>query len=129
VIDRLRRPSVQLALWTLFVWGVRIKNAEGSIGAIALSLTFVALAVLVLAFGDRFVAATLAGWTVVVWVVRMVDIVFLSDRSGAFTAVHAGLGLVSLVLAARVGGEVAGAVAGDGQREKRRGRRRAQISR
>ena len=103
------RPSVLLALWTLFVWGVRIKNADGSMGAIALSLTFVALAVLVLAFrGNGFFAVTLAGWTIIVWLVRVVDILFFSDHAAGFKVVHVALGVVSFVLAARVDREVDG---------------------
>jgi hypothetical protein len=105
----MRRPSVHLALWTLFVWGVRLKNADGSIAAIALAITFLGLALLVLRYrGNGFFAVTLAGWTIVVWLVRMVDIVLFSDHSGGFKVVHAGLGVVSFVLAARVNDELSG---------------------
>ena len=120
MLDRLRLPSVQLALWTLFVWGVRIRNADGSVGAIALSVALVGLAALVLLTrSNGFVVVLLAGTTILVWLVRLVDIVLLSDHGAAFKVVHTVLGLVSLVLAARTDGELNGRLA------PRRGRRRA----
>ena len=93
-------PAVVLAVWTLFVWGTRLKNADGSVGAIVLSLSFIVLALLVLAFkGHALPTVCLAGWTVLVWAVRLVDIVLLSDHSGTFKAVHAAIGVVSVLLA------------------------------
>ena len=92
--------SIVLALWTLFVWGVRIKNADGSIAAIVLSLSFIGLALLVLSTkGHALPTVLLGGWTVIVWAVRIVDIVLLSDHTGTFKAVHAGIGTVSILLA------------------------------
>jgi hypothetical protein len=109
MLDHLRFPSVQLALWTCFVWGVRIKNADGSVGAIALSLLLIGLAALVLATRrNGFVVVMLAGVTILVWLVRIVDIGLLSDHPGGFKAVHVALGLVSLVLAGRCDDELDG---------------------
>ena len=103
----LRLPRVQLALWTLFVWGVRLRNADGAVGATALSLVFLGLALAVLASRrNAAVIATLAGLTAVVWVVRIVDIVLLSDHGVAFTVVHLALGVVSVLLATRALGQV-----------------------
>jgi hypothetical protein len=97
------RPVVAFAVWTLFVWGGRIRNAvsdDAGAGPIVLAATFVALAVLVLATrgGWRPVVA-LAGWTVAVWAVRAVDIALLSDHGAAFIAVHLVLAAVSVTLA------------------------------
>lgn len=90
-----------LPLWTLAVWGGRIRNAvdgdEGA-GPVLLALTFVLLAVAALL--DRRAAYVLAGWTIAVWVVRIVDIAILSDRGAAFIAVHLVLAAVSVGLAA-----------------------------
>lgn len=109
MLDRLRLPSVQLALWTFFVWGVRIKNADGSVGAILLSLSLIGWAALVLLFrSNGFVVVMLAGWTAIVWAVRILDIVFFSDHGFGFKAVHVVLGLVSLVLVARCDDELNG---------------------
>ena len=103
------RPALFLAVWTLFVWGVRIKNADGSIAAILLSLTFIGLAVLVLATKTHALPTVLlAGWTIVVWLVRLVDILVLSDHPGAFKVVHAGLGVVSIVAASACNRDLSG---------------------
>jgi len=89
-----------LALWSLFVWGVRIRNAAGDLGATVLSVTFVALAVAVLVTrGGRWSTVALAAWTTLVWAVRVVDIILLSDHEAAFKAVHGMLALVSIALA------------------------------
>jgi hypothetical protein len=109
VLQRLRLPSVQLSLWTFFIWGVRIRNADGSVGAIALSLLLIGLAVIVLATrSNGFAVVVLAGITIVVWLVRIVDIALLSDHAAGFKAVHVVLGLVSLVLAGRCDAELNG---------------------
>jgi hypothetical protein len=95
------RPALALALWSLFVWGVRIRNAAGEVGPTVVAVTFVALAVAVLVTrGDRGPVLALAGWTVIVWAVRLVDIAFLSDHEAAFVLVHAVLAVVSVALAA-----------------------------
>ena len=83
------------------MWGVRIRNAAGEVGPTVVAVTFVALAVAVLVTrGERVPVLALAGWTVAVWVVRMVDIAFLSDHEVAFVLVHAALAAVSVALAA-----------------------------
>lgn len=89
-------PLVAFVAWTLFVWGVRIRNADGSVGAVLLALTFVLPAIAALA-RPAVVLRPLVAWTVVVWLVRIVDIV-LSDHSVGFTVVHVALGVVSVVL-------------------------------
>jgi hypothetical protein len=95
------RRVVLLAAWSLFVWGVRIRNAAGDLGPTLLSLSFVVLAVAVLVSrGARPPTLALAGWTVAVWAVRLVDIAVLSDHEPAFVAVHAVLAVVSIGLAA-----------------------------
>lgn len=96
----LRSWAGALALFTLFVWGVRIRNAVGELGPTLLAITFVALAVAVLLTkAGRSATLALAGWTVAVWVVRLVDIALLSDHEAAFVVVHAVLALVSISLA------------------------------
>lgn len=100
---------MQLALWTLFVWSVRLKNADGSVAAVVMSVAFLALAALVLRFeGNGFLVVSLAGATLLVWLVRIVDIVFFSDHGAGFTVVHVALGLVSMALAARTAAELNG---------------------
>jgi hypothetical protein len=90
-----------LAVWTLFVWGVRIRNADGEVGPTVLAVVFVALAVAVLVTrGGRVPTLALAGWTAAVWTVRLVDIALLSDHEAAFVVVHAALAAVSVALAA-----------------------------
>jgi hypothetical protein len=118
----MRRSPAALALvaWTFFVWTTRIANiwrdedlaAGDQVGrtALALSFTFLAIGVLV-ALWRRSEPATamavraLAGWSVVVWVVRDVRIV-LADHDVAFVVVHVVLGVVSVVLAALAWREV-----------------------
>jgi hypothetical protein len=96
----LRSWAGALALFSLFVWGVRIRNAAGELGPTALAVSFVALAVAVLLTRcGRSATLALAGWTVAVWVVRIVDIALFSDHEAAFVAVHAVLAVVSISLA------------------------------
>lgn len=109
MLDRLRLPSVQLAFWTLFVWGVRIKNADGSVGAIVLSLLLIGLAAIVVAtHSNGFAVVVLAGITVFVWLFRIVDITFFSDHPGGFKVVHVALGVASILLAGRCDDELNG---------------------
>jgi hypothetical protein len=109
-------------LWTLFVWGGRIRNAvaddAGATAAIVLSLTFVVPALVVavawvletrragsssrVATVRRTVGQGLAAWTIAVWLVRGVDIALLGDHDIAFVVVHLMLALVSILLAAAV---------------------------
>ncbi len=97
------RPAVVLAAWTLFVWGTRIRNADGAVGATAVAAACVALAVWLLvalwrAWPHAAPLLALSVLTVAVWVVRLVDIVAFSDHSAGFVIVHAALGAVSLAL-------------------------------
>lgn len=93
------------AVWTVFVWGTRIRNIlsdDGGTGAlvVAVGLTVLGLAVAVHAASGRLPwavpAAALA--TVAVWAVR-VPMVLLHDRSAAFRLVHVALAVVSVGLA------------------------------
>jgi hypothetical protein len=106
--------------WTVFVWGNRISNAWSSAGeststkvvSTVLAGSFLLLAsggivVLVRSWrspiGDgavRFLVV-FAGWTTLVWSVRIVLIV-AADHSVGFKVVHAALGLISIALAVGV---------------------------
>ena len=97
-------PIVALALWTLFVWGVRIRNADGDFGPTLLSLSFVAFAVVVLVQRIRrrplrLAVLALSAWTAAVWLVRVADIVAFSDHGAGFVIVHTALAVVSVGLA------------------------------
>jgi hypothetical protein len=106
-----RRTALALAVWTLFVWLTRVRNAVGdddlSTGGKAATLllcsSFVALAALVLdavvrrADRRQALVALLGLWTTVVWVVRSVQIA-TDGHSAGFVAVHIGLGVVSIAL-------------------------------
>ncbi len=121
-----RRPLAILlfGLWTLFVWGGRLRNlwldpgGFGSasrwslIGSFAFSILAIAVVSLWLLgwFGQpRFAGPTsrflrpvvlaLAGLTTVVWVIRGVDIA-IGDHEIAFIVVHVVLAVVSIGLAA-----------------------------
>lgn len=123
---RRRWPIVALAAWSAFVWCTRISNAWNDasattttkVGATVLSLSVLALAgasvgVVVRArrrpvtTGEQRVVQVFAGWTIVVWVVRAVEI-SLADYAAnpaitnptGFKIVHIVLGLVSIALAA-----------------------------
>ena len=95
-----------LVVWTVFVWGGRIRLAEGEVGPFLLALTFLvptlALVVALLRFRAAVPAlvGALALWTTAVWVVRDVDIVVGGGRSAGFVAVHVVLGVVSVAVAA-----------------------------
>jgi hypothetical protein len=136
---RRRWPIVPFVGWTAFVWLTRISNAwqdaaastAVKAGATVLSLSFLVLAGVAVAVtvrakdramtaGEANVYRALAAWTVVVWIVRGVQI-SLADYAAdpnianptGFKIVHLVLGVVSIVLAAltsRVGArELAGA--------------------
>jgi hypothetical protein len=127
-VRRIPAAVLALALWTLFVWAVRIRNAEGAVGPTLLAISFVALAVAVLVTrGGRVPTLALAGWTVAVWSVRVVDIALLSDHDAAFVLVHATLAAVSValsVVAARsqaAEAEEVGRVVSGGSRRRGRG--------
>jgi hypothetical protein len=97
---RRRWAPYALAAWTAFVWITRIRNAEaGDVGPILLSAVFLLLAALVLATkGHALPTTTLAGLTVVVWVIRL-PMILLADHGAGFEVVHAVIALVSLGLA------------------------------
>jgi len=111
--------TAALAAWSLLVWATRIRNIwsddELSSGeqwgrtALALSFTALALAVgwalLRAASWRRPVVLALAGWTVIVWVVRAIGIVS-ADHDGAFVVVHLVLAAISIALAALAAREV-----------------------
>jgi hypothetical protein len=111
-----RRPAaIALVVWTLLVWTTRIGNIWGddelSAGdkwgrtSLALSFTLLALAVgaavLRRSSWVRPTLGALAGWTVVVWVVRAVGIA-TGDHDAAFIVVHLVLAAVSVALAGLV---------------------------
>ena len=92
-----------LALWTLFVWGGRVRLADGAPGSTVLALAFVILAAWLLAAWwtrrDAVVPLAVVGVvTIGVWVARLVDIALFSDHSAGFVVVHAVLAIVSIVL-------------------------------
>ena len=108
-----------LVVWTVFVWGGRVRNALGDpdlsgggrTGPLLLAATFlvpaVALAVALVVSGrqqahDRGPVRALVGalglWTVCVWVVRAADIVLGGDHPVPFVVVHVVLAAVSVGL-------------------------------
>ena len=109
-----RRPfTLALVAWTLFVWTTRIANIwrdEALDGGeklgrtgLALSFTLLALAVAVTVWrrapqASLVAVGALAGWTVVVWVVRDGRIL-AADHDLGFKVVHTVLAVVSIVLA------------------------------
>ncbi|MGE3621057.1 MAG: hypothetical protein AB7L84_11405 [Acidimicrobiia bacterium] len=106
------RVPVALVVVTLLVWTTRISNiwndeattTGDKLASTALAASFTVLAVATaVALWRRAAAApvlvaALAGWTLVVWVVRMVAIAG-SDRGAGFVAVHAVLAVASGALA------------------------------
>ena len=103
--------------WTAYVWCTRIANAWGDAGLstagkagstlLSLSLLVPAAAVAVVIVRRRHDAPTgpeivllraFSAWTIVVWAVR-VPMILAADHEVGFKAVHAVLGLVSIVLA------------------------------
>jgi peptidoglycan/LPS O-acetylase OafA/YrhL len=107
------RATVALVVWTLLLWTTRIANiwrdADLDTGErrgrtlLALSFTVLAIAAVVALWRRlrqaRVVAVgALAGWTIVVWVVRGIGIL-AADHDLGFKAVHTALAVVSIVLA------------------------------
>ena len=113
ITKSLRNRVLASALWTVFVWGTRVRNVgnddtlDGGEKALAFLVcaAFIgaAIAMLVMLAGRRsaplrkllpvFAIATV-GW----WAVRSVFIV-VHDHSWAFRVVHIVLGIISSVLA------------------------------
>jgi hypothetical protein len=110
-----RRPfALTLVGWTFFVWTTRIANIwrddaldtgekVGRTG-LALSFTLLAIAVVVtlwrrLPQASLVAVGGLAAWSVAVWVVRDVRILF-ADHEVGFKVVHTVLAVVSIGLAA-----------------------------
>lgn len=110
-----RRPfALALVAWTFFVWTTRIANIwrdealdtgekVGRTG-LALSFTLLAIAVVVtlwrrLPQASLLAVGALAAWSVAVWVVRDVRILF-TDHEIGFKVVHTVLAVVSIALAA-----------------------------
>ncbi len=110
-------PIIALVVWSLYVWGTRISNALGDTAlsaggkafSVGLALTFVAFAaagsVIVIRSWSRGrtpvevgILRAFAGWTVVVWVVR-VPMIALDNHVVGFKVVHAMLGVISIALA------------------------------
>ena len=104
--------TLGLVIWSFLVWTTRINNivaddaldGAGLAARLALSISFTVLAALTVAAlrrGSEWMVplvAGFAGWTVLVWIVRGVQIA-LADHDAAFVAVHVVLAIVSIVLA------------------------------
>jgi hypothetical protein len=106
-----------MAAWALFGWGTRISNAVkdhdasawSKTGAVALSLSFVVLAVAtvvvlvrtrhdrLLTIGETRLVQVFSAWTTVVWLV-FGTIILVHHHPVAFKAVHVTLGLISIGL-------------------------------
>lgn len=113
---RIRWPLAALCAWTVFLWGNRISNAWGGDETTSAKVisTLLAASFLLFAIGGLVVLVrswsaplgqaaanfllVFAGWTVVVWTVRIVGIA-ISDHGVGFKVVHAVLGLISIGLA------------------------------
>jgi hypothetical protein len=122
-VEPLRRWALALSAWSVFVWANRLNNLRtddvGSaaerglsyaMSVVSLLLAAVAVAFVVRAWrrgwpeprgAERHVLLGFAGWTVLVWSARVVDIV-ADWRSVGFVAVHVVLGMVSIGLAVQV---------------------------
>jgi hypothetical protein len=118
---RRRWPVLALVGWSAFVWITRLNNtladddADKPLSlALSASILVLAAASAVVLVRRRSSATTetdqrlwlaFAGWTVLVWAVRGIEIT-LSDHNLGFKVVHVMLGVVSVVLAAAVVGVV-----------------------
>ena len=113
VTRMVRWPIVASALWTLFVWGTRIRNIAGDddlsggeqafgylVSAVFLASAIAIVALLAVRRYDRLrvllpvFAIVTVGW----WAVRSVRIV-VNDHGWGFRIVHVVLGVISSVLA------------------------------
>lgn len=102
-----------LAVWTVAIWGLRVRNAvaddESALSYVAPALLLL-LAVLTLVRPRRW-APLLAIVSIVAWLVR-VPVLVTNDHGAAFVAVHVGLAVVTWVLAALVIRSTSKALAG-----------------
>lgn len=112
----MRRAAAPLAVWSLFVWGLRARNLTGdqaTVGAaeIVPVVGFVVAGLVLVSIlwrtkgralldAERLVIVMIAAVTGVWWLVRGVEI-FFDDHSAAFIAVHTVLALVSIGLSLR----------------------------
>ncbi|MEY2569890.1 MAG: hypothetical protein QOE63_240 [Acidimicrobiaceae bacterium] len=103
----MRRASLVLAGWSIFIWVTRIKNADGDVGVTiyAGALVAVAIVVALLAWKRRpqlrAAARLLAVITGAIWAIRLPSIM-LNEHPAGFKVVHAVLGIASFGLAAWV---------------------------
>lgn len=116
---RHRVVLVLFVLWTAFVWSNRISNtlrSDESTGAKTFSTV---LSIVLLLLGLAVLVVTVRAWrsglrdagakvligagvvTVIVWIVRVVQILF-ADHAVGFKVVHAALGVISIALAVPV---------------------------
>lgn len=97
------RPLVGInAVWMVFVWTTRLRNADGEWGPSTLSIMCLlgaaVLAVAAVRGGGWLRAITpIAATHAAIWVVRAVQIA-AGDHSGAFIAVHLVLAVISTLL-------------------------------
>ena len=113
VTRMVRWPIIASALWTLFVWGTRVRNIAGDddlsggeqafgylVSAVFLASAIAIVALLAVRRYDRLrvllpaFAIVTVGW----WAVRSVLIV-VNDHGWGFRIVHVVLGVISSVLA------------------------------
>jgi len=101
LLDRAPLPVLTLIGWTLFVWVTRIRNIGtdeglsgwsmiwrlGVAGTFVVTAASVVLAVLVRPAAVPITARALAGFGIVVWLIRGVDIA-VGDHDAAFIIVH-----------------------------------------
>jgi hypothetical protein len=88
-----------LPIWTLFVWGTRLRiifDTDQSRTTVIVPIVLTVLAIAAFVDRRRGIAA-LAAATIVVWVVRL-PLVLVHDHDAGFKAVHAVLAVVSLAL-------------------------------
>ena len=92
-----------LAAWTLFTWGLRVRNAisddDGALSFVA-PVVLLVLAVLTIVRWRRW-APLLAIASIVAWLIR-VPIMLTNDHGVGFVVVHVGLAVIAWVLSALV---------------------------
>lgn len=97
------RPLVGLnAVWIVFVWTTRLRNADGEVAPTVLSLVCLAGAAVLVVAAVRGGGWTRAAVPIVIthgliWLVRGVQIAG-SDHPAAFIAVHLVLAVISILL-------------------------------